>query len=122
MARSEVFDMEKNISHYASEEDFRAAKFSKEIRAPKINNSIRNRSCIVIFPRGISESRLTRVSVEEMMSEQWGDLYSHVVKFGTINFARKWIFTPYLKAPAVGPEKNFFQNFRTLFLENFEIV
>ena len=87
------FDNMENISHYASEEDYRAEKLSIPVRAPKVNKSIRDKSCIIIFPKGISQNRLTRASVEEMMSEQWGDLYKHVINFGTINFARKWIFS-----------------------------
>ena len=93
MARGEGIENVNNVIQYASEEDFRAANFSTEIRAPQINKSIRDRSCIVNFPRGVSENRLTRAHVEELMTEQWGDLFSHVIQFGTVDFAKKWIFS-----------------------------
>ena len=75
MARGEGIENVNNVIQYASEEDFRAANFSTETRAPQINKSIRDRSCIVNFPRGVSENRLTRAHVEELMTEQWGDLF-----------------------------------------------
>ena len=81
------------INQFVSEEDFKAERLSCEIPSPKINNSIRDRSCLITFPMGVSENKITRVVVEEMMSEKWGDLYKHVVNLGNVDFNRKWIFT-----------------------------
>ena len=78
---------------YNNEDHFKATHLSVEVRSPKINSSIRDRSCIVVFPRGDNPSRLNRGSVEEVMMREWGELYKHVVHFGNIDFSRKWVFT-----------------------------
>ena len=82
-----------NIKVYETEDEFKACNISVEVRSPKINVNIRDKSCIVIFPRGMSDERLTRHSVEQLMISQWGELYEHVIQFGNIDFSRKWIFT-----------------------------
>ena len=50
---------------YNNEDHFKATHLSVEVRPPKINSSIRDRSCIVVFPRGDNPSRLNRGSVDE---------------------------------------------------------
>ena len=77
---------------YVNEDDLKASTMSIQIDSPQINHSIRDKSCIVFFPRGITESRLNRNLVEELMSREWGDLFNHVLSFGNIDFSRKWIF------------------------------
>ena len=75
-----------------NEDEWKAANASVQIRAPKINSSIRDRSCIVTFPKGTSDQRLTRSLVEEIMKREWGVLFSHVLSFGNIDFSRQWVF------------------------------
>ena len=77
---------------FANEDELKATTMSVEIESPRIDESIRDKSCIVFFPRGISENRLNRVLVEEIMRNEWKDLFDHVISFGNIDFSRKWIF------------------------------
>ena len=44
-----------NIKVYETEDEFKACNISVEVRSPKINENIRDKSCIVIFPRGMSD-------------------------------------------------------------------
>ena len=85
-------EMLSDKNRFINEDEFKAEKLSVKIRPLKINSNIRDQSCIVTFPRGSYENRLTRSSVEEIMKIQWGDLYAHVKHFGNIDFSRKWIF------------------------------
>ena len=85
-------EMLSDKNRFINEDEFKAEKLSVKIRPLKINTNIRDQSCIVTFPRGSYENRLTRSSVEEIMKIQWGDLYAHVIHFGNIDFSRKWIF------------------------------
>ena len=83
----EMFKADRFVNEY----ELKAEKMSVELKAPKINTSIRDTSLIVIFPK--NKERLTRSKVEEIMSERWGpELYSHVIHFGNIDFSRRWLF------------------------------
>ena len=64
-----------------------------EVRTPKIKENIRDKSCIVIFPKNTNQTRLNRVAVSELMKQKWGELFEHVVHFGNVDFSRKWIFS-----------------------------
>ena len=75
-----------------NEDEFKASTMSVEIQCPKINTNIRDKSCIVVFPRGTSDNRLNRTIVEEIMRNEWKDLFNHVLSFGNMDFSRKWIF------------------------------
>ena len=79
-----------DISRFASELEFKKHTMSIEIQAPKINENIRDKSCIIIFPR--VNYRLNRTVVTEIMTAKWGELFKHVVHFGNVDFSKKWIF------------------------------
>ena len=95
MARgNSMNEMNFQLSRFSSEDEFKAKTMSYHIRAPKVNTSIRDKSCIISFPRGTHENKLTRLSVREIMIKYWGaNLFDHVKAFGNIDFSRKWIFT-----------------------------
>ena len=84
---------EVNMNKYVSEDDWKSHNVSTLIKAPKINTSIRDKSCIVQFPKNSFENRLTRAVVEETMRKQWGTLFDNVLSFGNIDFSRKWVFS-----------------------------
>ena len=78
---------------FVNEYELKAEKMSVELKAPKINASIRDTSLIVIFAKTAFKERLTRSKVEEIMIEKWGnELYSHVIHFGNVDFSRRWLF------------------------------
>ena len=89
---SVITDKNFNITTFVSEDDMKEKCMSINIQAPKINPSIRDRSCIVIFPKCSSENRLNRAVVEDIMKGEWGDLFDHVISYGNIDFSRKWLF------------------------------
>ena len=78
------------ISRFASEAEFKMQHMSIEIKAPKINENIRDKSCVIIFPR--VNYRINRTVVTQIMKEKWGELFNHVVHFGNVDFSKKWIF------------------------------
>ena len=80
------------MATFYSEDEMKAATMSIKIKAPKINSNVRDLSCIVTFPRGTSDNRLTRPSVEVIMKREWSELFDHVISFGNIDFSRKWVF------------------------------
>ena len=82
-----------DVTHFANEDDLKAALYSVEVRTPKIKENIRDKSCIVIFPKNTNQTRLNRVAVSELMKQKWGELFEHVVHFGNVDFSRKWIFS-----------------------------
>ena len=93
MARAVVnTDRNFDLTHYANEDDLKADKYSVEIKSPKIKENIRDKSCVIIFPRNTNENRLNRVAVTELMKIKWGPLFNHVVHFGNVDFSRKWVF------------------------------
>ena len=55
------------INSFLTEDEMKATNFSVKIEAPTINTSIRDRSCIVQFSKGTSDSRLNRGIVENIM-------------------------------------------------------
>ena len=80
-------------NRFVNEYELKAEKMSVELKAPKINASIRDTSLILIFPKTAFKERLTRSKVEEIMIEKWGhELYSHVIHFGNVDFSRRWCF------------------------------
>ena len=81
-----------NTHTYANEDQMKAHLMSVQIKAPKINSNIRDKSCIVTFPRGTSNEKLTRAVVETVMTREWGDLFKNVLSYGNIDFSRRWIF------------------------------
>ena len=90
--RNPITESDFRTHSFVSEDDLKASTMSVKIKCPKIETSVRERSCIVSFPRGTSENRLNRVIVENIMRNEWGVLFYHVVSFGNIDFSRKWIF------------------------------
>ena len=85
-------NMELNSHTYANEDEMKAQRMSVQIKAPKINSNIRDKSCIVTFPRDTSENKLTRAVVETVMKREWGELFNNVRSYGNIDFSRRWIF------------------------------
>ena len=62
------------------------------VEAPGIDTDIRDKSCIVQFPRNSYEGKMNRSIVQEIMRKEWGQLCNNVIQFGNIDFSRKWIF------------------------------
>ena len=81
-----------NMESFVNEDELKAAMMSVEISAPKENDNVRDRSCIVSFPRGTSNVRLNRQIVKEILTREWGTLFDNVISFGNIDFSRKWVF------------------------------
>ena len=81
------------LNRFANEDELKAVTMAVTVRSPKVNHSVRDKSCIMTFPCGTHESKLTRLSVQDIMKSQWGDLYNHVTAFGNIDFSRKWVFS-----------------------------
>ena len=90
--RNDMKENNFNVNSFITEDEMKAAKFSVEIEAPTIKNNIRDRSCIVQFPKGSSEFRLNRSIVETIMRREWGTLFEHVISFGNVDFSRRWVF------------------------------
>ena len=67
------------VNSFLTEDEMKATNFSVKIEAPTIDTSIRDRSCIVQFPKGTSDARLNRGIVETIMRREWGELFNHVV-------------------------------------------
>ena len=82
-----------NMNRFVNEDELKAETMSIQIRSPKVDTSIRDKSCIIVFPRNLSESKLTRISIEKIMRDQWGELFDNITTFGNIDFSRKWIFS-----------------------------
>ena len=89
--RNPITENDFKMKSFVSEDDLKTELFSVEIQTPKINSNVRDRSCIVTFPR-IENTRLTRATVENIMKEQWGDLFNNVISYGNIDFSRRWVF------------------------------
>ena len=88
-SKDNKFDM----SCFTSEDELKAHLYSVKIESPKINESVRDQSVIITFPRGSYSDRLTRGAIEKIMKEKWGEeLYSHVIHYGNVDFSRRWIF------------------------------
>ena len=82
-----------DMSCFTSEDELKAHMYSVKIESPKINESVRDQSVVITFPRGSYSERLTRGVLEKIMKEKWGDeLFDHVVHFGNVDFSRRWIF------------------------------
>ena len=77
---------------FTSEDELKAAMMSVEIATPKENENVRDRSCIVSFPRGASDMWLNRQIVKDILAREWGTLFKNVISFGNIDFSRKWVF------------------------------
>ena len=89
--RNPITENDFKMKSFVSEDDLKTELFSVEIQTPKINSNVRDRSCIVTFPR-IENTRLNRATVENIMKEQWGDLFNNVISYGNIDFSRRWVF------------------------------
>ena len=76
--------------NFLNENDFKAQTMSVEIKTPKIKENIRDKSCIIFFPK--MNIRLNRIEVANIMKDKWGELFDHVVHFGNVDFSKKWIF------------------------------
>ena len=79
-------------TYFANEDDLKMKLMSVNIDTPKINPCIRDKSCIITFPKGSSENRLNRKVVEDIMRREWGDLFDHVRSYGNVDFSQKWVF------------------------------
>ena len=76
-------------TYFANEDDLKMKLMSVNIDTPKINPCMRDKSCMIIFPKGSSENRLNRKVVEDIMRREWGDLFDHVRSYGNVDFSRK---------------------------------